>query len=94
MDLMPGYVLRFPLCGVPGDTIVPGNHTETIEQQAGCNLKRCLDKCSHSNSACYSVAFNALYAQCLFFSRVVEETQLTEDTASNFVHYDLNCTVT
>ncbi len=63
---------------------------ETIEQQARGNLKSCLDKCSHGNGPCYSVAFNALCGEFLFFSRTGKETQLAEDTASDFVHYELN----
>ena len=88
----PAYVTGYPICGIPGYTVIPGLYNETIEQQSGSNLDCCLDKC-RANSTCYSIAYAPHYTECLFFDRIVEDTQLTADNSSYFVHYDLKCRV-
>ncbi|KAK6581571.1 hypothetical protein PZA11_006262 [Diplocarpon coronariae] len=98
------YAAGYPLCAIPGYTVVPGNYTETIQQESGSDLECCLDQCvadagapatdtSPARGRCLSVAFHKRYTECLFFDRVVQETQLEVDDGSEFVHYDLGCKV-
>ncbi|CAL3969099.1 unnamed protein product [Diplocarpon coronariae] len=98
------YAAGYPLCAIPGYTVVPGNYTETIQQESGSDLECCLDQCvadagapatdtSPARGRCLSVAFHKRYTECLFFDRVVQETQLEVHDGSEFVHYDLGCKV-
>ncbi|TVY86375.1 hypothetical protein LAWI1_G008616, partial [Lachnellula willkommii] len=87
------YTTGFPLCGIPGYTVVPGNYTEVTEQVSNSTLKCCHDQCRAIYPACQSIAFHKRYTECLFFDRVVEDTQLYRDNSSEFVHYDLGCHV-
>ncbi|TVY51380.1 hypothetical protein LCER1_G008302, partial [Lachnellula cervina] len=87
------YTTGFPLCGIPGYTEVPGNYTETVDQISNSTPKCCRDQCRAVYPACQSIAFHKRYILCLFFDRVVEDTQLIRDNSSEFVHYDLGCHV-
>jgi len=85
------YTTGYPLCAVPGYTVVQGLYNETIHQQSNATLLCCVQDCRSAYPACKSVAFHARYMECLFFDQVVENTQLTRDNTSEFVHYDLDC---
>jgi hypothetical protein len=92
-DKRTAYEVGYPLCGIPGFTVVPGLYNETVEQESGSTLKCCHDECRKAYPACKSFAYHARYTECLFFDDVVENTQLTKDDTSEFVHYDLKCHV-
>lgn len=82
--------------GVPGFTVIPGNYTETIEAASNSTLKDCFEACKKNETTaavngCQSIAFGPKYTDCLFFDRVVQETQLVADNSSYFIHYDLGC---
>ncbi|PBP15276.1 hypothetical protein BUE80_DR013992, partial [Diplocarpon rosae] len=68
------YATGYPLCAIPGYTVVPGNYTETIQQESGSDLKCCLDQCiadtgapatdtSPARGRCLSIAFHARYTE-------------------------------
>jgi hypothetical protein len=42
---------------------------------------------------CGSIAFHAGFTLCLWFDKVVQDTQLTDDPTSEFLHWDLKCHV-
>jgi hypothetical protein len=73
--------------------VVPGNYTETTHQQTGASLKSCYDDCRKERGMCGSIAFHAGFTLCLWFDKVVQDTQLTDDPTSEFLHWDLKCHV-
>ncbi|CAG8956228.1 hypothetical protein HYFRA_00003608 [Hymenoscyphus fraxineus] len=87
------YAVGYPLCGVPGFTVIPGNYTETVGQQRGSTLKECKKMCKATGGACKSFGFQFGFTLCLFFDKVVEEIQLSVIEESPFVHWDLSCRV-
>ncbi|PQE28432.1 hypothetical protein CJF30_00008136 [Rutstroemia sp. NJR-2017a BBW] len=91
----PGYTYTkgYPLCSIPGFTVVPGKYNETVHQYPNATLASCINECRSAYPACQSIAFHARYTECLWFDKKVERTQLYRDDTSEFVHWDLICPV-
>lgn len=83
-------ITTFPVCGIRGFTDVPGDNEIGVWPPPPVSRHVCVSSCRH-NDTCKAVSYAKQYKLCSYYSKYMNEDHLSEDTSSNFEHYDEVC---